>query len=323
MGNACSWAESFVNKQRDEWLSFSSRVGLRAPRDQAPATPHQTSPSQHRHGRCISSHAMALPAAHELDGAIDDRRDADEGRGERECYTSAMYSLPRLSSSSADTAPASYSPTSHPLPSPSSPQFRLRHAPMSPPGLKPGDIARLERIPWAASLLADKSFVLAPTSSRQSKDSGEDSFMAETLNTDRTVRSWVTQHSLPAPDEKPAIREIRSFLDVGDGLNGYPATMHGGMIATLLDEVTGVLLTTNLEYEKTVSGNSERGLDAMTAYLNITYKNPLPLPSIVLGQATFTKMEGRKSYVRATLEDGNGKVYAIGEALFVQLKPKI
>ncbi|KAH7055886.1 HotDog domain-containing protein [Macrophomina phaseolina] len=194
---------------------------------------------------------------------------------------------------------------------------------MSPPSLKPGDVALIQRVPWAAALLADKNYTIAPTLSRRPKASGEDSFIAETLSTDRTIRAWVTQHSQPVPNEKPAIREVRTFLDLGDGLNGYPAVMHGGMIATLLDEVTGVLLTTNLEYEKAISGDSERDLDSMTAYLNVTYKKPLPLPGVVLGVAQFTKNDGRKNYVRATLEDGNGKIYAVGEALFVTLKSKI
>ncbi|EOD51733.1 Thioesterase superfamily [Neofusicoccum parvum] len=198
------------------------------------------------------------------------------------------------------------------------------------PGMSPEDIARLERIPWAAALLADKSFVLAPTSSRQPKQSGEDSFVAETLNSSRAIRAWVTQHSLPLENEKPSIREIRSFLDLGDGLNGYPAVMHGGMIATLLDEVTGVLLTINLDHdnripieERGLTTSIDSGLASMTAYLNVSYKKPVPLPGIVLGTAKFVKFEGRKSYVRGTLEDGNGTVYAVGEALFVEVKPRI
>jgi thioesterase superfamily protein 4 len=37
-------------------------------------------------------------------------------------------------------------------------------------------------------------------------------------------------------------REIITIVDLGDGLNGYPQICHGGMIATLLDEVCGVLI---------------------------------------------------------------------------------
>lgn len=193
---------------------------------------------------------------------------------------------------------------------------------MSLPRRTPEDVARLERVPWAAELLADTKFVSSPTSSRTRKESGEDSFVAETLNTSQTIRSWVTQHSLPVDDQKPAIREIRSILDLGLGLNGYPAVMHGGMIATLLDEITGVLLTINVHHNNRTS-NTERSLNSMTAYLNVTYKKPLPLPSIALSTAKFTKVDGRKHYVRGTLEDGNGQIYAIAEALFVEMKPKI
>lgn len=36
-------------------------------------------------------------------------------------------------------------------------------------------------------------------------------------------------------------------MDLGDGLNGYPQIAHGGFVATLLDEVCGVLIVLNVE----------------------------------------------------------------------------
>jgi thioesterase superfamily protein 4 len=35
------------------------------------------------------------------------------------------------------------------------------------------------------------------------------------------------------------------------------------------------------------------------------------------------RQDGRKLYVRATIEDGAGTVYTIGECMFVQIKPRI
>ncbi|KAK0658237.1 Acyl-coenzyme A thioesterase THEM4 [Lasiodiplodia hormozganensis] len=193
---------------------------------------------------------------------------------------------------------------------------------MSPPPTVQGNVGRLEDIPWAAALLADENFVFAPTTTRIPKDSGEDSFMAETLNTERTVRSWVTQHTLPQDNTRFPITEARAFIDVGDGLNGYPATMHGGMIAALMDELTGLILNVNNDHRNRSSGVNNP-LTSMTAYLNVSYKKPLPVPGVILGTSKIEKVDGRKFYLRATLEDGNGQVYAVGEALFIELKSKI
>lgn len=39
--------------------------------------------------------------------------------------------------------------------------------------------------------------------------------------------------------------EVRTIAELGDGVNGHPRVAHGGFVATLLDEVMGVLITLN------------------------------------------------------------------------------
>jgi thioesterase superfamily protein 4 len=39
--------------------------------------------------------------------------------------------------------------------------------------------------------------------------------------------------------------------------------------------------------------------------------------------AKIERQDGRKVYVRATIEDGSGTVYSIGEALFIEVKAKL
>lgn len=48
-------------------------------------------------------------------------------------------------------------------------------------------------------------------------------------------------------DEEPEYREVRTIMELGDGLNGHPRICHGGFVATMLDEIFGVLITLNLE----------------------------------------------------------------------------
>jgi thioesterase superfamily protein 4 len=100
----------------------------------------------------------------------------------------------------------------------------------------------LALIPWVATLLNNPKWTCTRTASRVPKSSGEDSFFAETLATYRTIRSCLTFRPTEKVDGDLPFREIVTIVDLGDGLNGYPQICHGGMLATLLDEVCGVLI---------------------------------------------------------------------------------
>jgi hypothetical protein len=110
-----------------------------------------------------------------------------------------------------------------------------------------GVISQLSSTPWAAALLNDPKWTPAETASRSPKPSGEDSFFAETLGTDRTIRTIFTLRPTEATDDDLAYKETVSIVDLGTGVNGYPDIAHGGFVATLLDEVCGVLIVLNLE----------------------------------------------------------------------------
>jgi thioesterase superfamily protein 4 len=107
--------------------------------------------------------------------------------------------------------------------------------------------ARFSSVPWAAALIDDKRWTPTPTISRILKPSGEDIFFAETLNTDRTIRKCLTLKPATGEDDELAYKEIVTILEVGEGLNGYPNILHGGFVATLLDEMCGLLIVINVE----------------------------------------------------------------------------
>lgn len=101
--------------------------------------------------------------------------------------------------------------------------------------------------PWAVALLKDPDWMYAKTASRVPKASGEDSFFAETLATNRTIQALHTLKPVQELEEDFAYREIKEIAVLGDGLNGFPQICHGGFVATLLDEVCGVLIVLNME----------------------------------------------------------------------------
>ncbi|KAF2852894.1 hypothetical protein T440DRAFT_358290, partial [Plenodomus tracheiphilus IPT5] len=164
--------------------------------------------------------------------------------------------------------------------------------------------------------------------SRILKPTGEDAFFAETLSTDRTMRTCLTLKPSEAADDKWPYKEIVTLVEIGEGLNGYPQMMHGGMAAALLDEVSGVLGQLNLKallerLKRLNPGGSFVQPSYFTAYLNTTYRSPIPTPGVILCTAKVERAEGRKVWFRSTIEDGAGKVYTVGEALFIEIKNKL
>lgn len=166
--------------------------------------------------------------------------------------------------------------------------------------------------PWCAKLLTDPTLTVEVPPSRYRKPSGEDELFAHTLNNDDNISGYLSIYKTPAPEE--AVEELTLLFRLGSGLNGYPGTVHGGIVATLLDEATGAILVLNML----------RGvwpmIPAMTAYLNTTFVKPVPTSAVVLGRARVDKIDGRKVYLSAVIEDGEGNELARGEALYIYRK---
>ncbi|XP_067305258.1 acyl-coenzyme A thioesterase THEM4 [Pseudorasbora parva] len=97
-------------------------------------------------------------------------------------------------------------------------------------------------------------------------------------------------------------------FQAGHLLEGAPGHVHGGAIATMIDTVTG----THASY---LSG------PVMTANLNIDYRNPMPLGSVVLIHSALDRIERRKTYItcKVTSTDDESKIYTEATALFVSI----
>jgi hypothetical protein len=129
-------------------------------------------------------------------------------------------------------------------------------------------VSHLSSIPWVAALINDANWTPVDTASRSPKASGEDSFIAETLSTSRTIRALLTLRPRQEEDGDIAYKEVRTIVDIGDGLNGYPQIIHGGCAATILDEMCGILIMLNMERKVqkiTENGRRAAALNYFTA----------------------------------------------------------
>ncbi|KAL5118280.1 hypothetical protein ACEQ8H_003790 [Pleosporales sp. CAS-2024a] len=103
-----------------------------------------------------------------------------------------------------------------------------------------------------------------------------------------------------------------SFQWLGPGLCGHPGIVHGGLLATLLDEGLARCCFPALPNKVGV-----------TASLKIDYKAPCTAGQVVVLRAQTTKVEGRKAWVKGRLEtlvpEGETPlVLTEAEALFIE-----
>lgn len=93
--------------------------------------------------------------------------------------------------------------------------------------------------------------------------------------------------------------------------------LHGGIVATLLDDVMGTLLTVNKDI-----GGLPLTQTTVTATLTVKYLKGIRTPGTVAVVTRCRKREGRKFWLDAEVRDGEGGVLAKGEAVWIQLGKK-
>lgn len=177
-------------------------------------------------------------------------------------------------------------------------------------------LANLSKIPWCSELLNDKNLTAYISPSRRIKPDGADKLFNSTLNTKSTIAEYVALYQQPQNQDAP-IKELKAILTLGSDVNGFPNICHGGIVATLLDEVMGELINVNLKH-RTIKRTSY-----MTGYLNTSYKGKVTTPGTYLVVARMSKVDGRKLFISATVEDGKGSVLTKGEGLFIGLREPI
>ncbi|TWU75453.1 hypothetical protein ED733_004645 [Metarhizium rileyi] len=109
-------------------------------------------------------------------------------------------------------------------------------------------------------------------------------------------------------------KSLVSVVYVGEELCGHPGIVHGGFLATMLDEGLARCCFAALPHNIGVTAN-----------LNINYRKPTPAGSYLVLRAETTKVEGRKAWVKGHIESvaapgETPTVYADATALFVSPK---
>lgn len=180
-------------------------------------------------------------------------------------------------------------------------------------------ISYFKTIPWCARLLEDdESFIVHVSPNRTVLPGLENEFIASTINSNTTISNWLLFYKRSAPKES-GIETFNALIALGKGMTGFPGSLHGGMVSVIFDEVAGLHVVLNGH----VPGTEELDKSFRTAYINTSFMKPVPTPATILVRSWIVKVEGRKHWVRAQIEDGNGQALAKAEVLYVSIKGKL
>jgi uncharacterized protein (TIGR00369 family) len=103
-----------------------------------------------------------------------------------------------------------------------------------------------------------------------------------------------------------AARRVVGRFRIPAQYQGARGILHGGIVATLLDEAMGKL-------------NYGGGKPAMTAELHVNYLRPVPVEQEIIVEARHQRREGRNLLHSAEIRNALGEVLARGEGRFVEV----
>ena len=100
---------------------------------------------------------------------------------------------------------------------------------------------------------------------------------------------------------------VVSLATVPEAFDGHPGYLHGGIIATLLDEAMS----------KAVRA---LGLTSMTRQMEIDYRRPVPSGAPLRLEGRIIRGEGRKHWTEARILNAKGIVLAEAKGLFIEVR---
>ena len=102
---------------------------------------------------------------------------------------------------------------------------------------------------------------------------------------------------------------VVSLPVVPDAFEGHPGYLHGGIIATLLDEAMSKAVRV-------------LGRPSMTRKMEVEYLRPVPSGAPLRIEGRVVRSEGRKHWAEAVIVDAEETALAQGNGLFIEIQPK-
>ncbi len=106
--------------------------------------------------------------------------------------------------------------------------------------------------------------------------------------------------------------EVVAEYTVPEKFQGYPGIVHGGIIASMLDEVTGRVF---------MGGDPPRFM--VTARLSIRYRKPVPIGKLLRMTGRIKADNGRVCTSTGELRDEDGQLLVEADAVLAELPPEM
>jgi len=105
---------------------------------------------------------------------------------------------------------------------------------------------------------------------------------------------------------RQADKHVIAYAWFGPHAEGPPNFAHGGSMAAVLDEAMGATPWANY-------------ISVVAASITVHFKEMLPLGKIATVECWIEKIDGRKISTKGKITDGNNKVFALGEGLYIKV----
>jgi acyl-coenzyme A thioesterase PaaI-like protein len=124
------------------------------------------------------------------------------------------------------------------------------------------------------------------------------------VDAERLVAKEKTDYNVNDPDTPEAI----TLVSLGNHVDGGIRRLHGGVTATLLDQVLGTLISNVYQHS------------CATTDLSMKYRQAVTTPCVLLFRAKLVREKGRWIETRGWVEDGKGIIFAECAGAFVMNK---
>ena len=100
-------------------------------------------------------------------------------------------------------------------------------------------------------------------------------------------------------------KQVRSILTVPEHGRGWNKLVHGGILATILDEIMSWTVIHLIKHK------------ILTRNINIEFKKPVYISSQITAIGEIVEINGKKALLQARITDDSGALCCLGKANFV------
>lgn len=165
--------------------------------------------------------------------------------------------------------------------------------------------------PWIRTLLSEPN--LQWTVQVPRRDNITNAMFEKTLAAPECIKAHL---SFTRPTREPdAIQPSEEcwLMSIGNGVDGKAGRAHGGFDGLVLDQVSG----------SCAHHARPDAIPPATATITVNYKLPVNTPCVILARSWLIEMSGRKLWIRAVMEDPEGRVLATAKTLFIRAREAV